>query len=219
MSMKNKIILAIAILLILSGSSVFIYSYFSNKQFESEVNLEMDNFLNSLKDNIQNVEIPKEDSDEEDNTDGLFNTDYQVGNKIIGIMEIESINVRAPIAMGTDPTTLNKYIGAYSTLNFIGEEGTNSAFASHTTMYDLNNCPYCYFQEAHTLKDGDIIKITWKDGHTYTYSVFNKILNESPNKDYYYMPVDGKTIITLTTCTIGNANTRTIIQAELLFVE
>ena len=132
---------------------------------------------------------------------------------IKGIIEIDSINLKAPIADNTDRDTLTKYVGKYSELEDFGEVSGVVGLAAHSTRF-AEPCPYCYFQNIGELQDGDIIKITWNDGKIYQYVVFDVQEWQNENTPGEFEPIENKEILILQTCTNGQRGTRTYVHAE-----
>lgn len=85
----------------------------------------------------------------EDKTEELLNVD-EIDEKIIGYITIEKIGLeKAPIANGTDNTTINKYIGHFEESSFL--DG-NVCLCSHN-----RGGKGAYFGRLKELQKGDVI--------------------------------------------------------------
>ena len=166
-----------------------IYHIFFNKN----INLEkVSNFMPS-------IDIIKDNIDDNNNKENVKKDEIDLGNWYI---EIPSINLSAPIAEGTDSTTLNTKVG-----HFIDSaiESGNIGLAGHNRGYEYN-----YFQDLKKLKKEDQI--------IYTHESFKKIyivdkieIIENSNWNYLKESEDNK--ITLITCIENQPKYRRCIQA------
>ena len=131
---------------------------------------------------------------------------------ILGILSIPALNIEGPVALGTDESVLQHYIALLPETGEPGEEG-NPVFASHSARNNFL-CSYCWFQKIDELQIGDEIRILWKDGREYLYEVteVKTWISETEVEDL--LPVPGKEMITLQTCTKGQQGVRTYVHAE-----
>lgn len=215
---KELLVPLLAGVLIVGGLACLSYSYWSNKSAEDETNATINNFMSDI---IQNAQIENNTSSEEIPVASPEpEQEITVEKKkpdTIGVMRISKISLEAPIAYGTDNWILKSHIGMYSSLDSIEELGGLAGFSAHSSV--TGRCSHCYFDRVEELVEGDEIEIIWNDGNIYKYSVFYVCPNEDKTLNYYYTPVADKTTITLTTCTDGNPDVRTIIRAELISTE
>ena len=139
-------------------------------------------------------------------------TEQQKDSNILGVLTIPALNIEGPVALGTDESILQQYIALLPGTGEPGEEG-NPVFASHSARNNFL-CSYCWFQKIDELKIGDEIRILWKDGWEYIYEVteVKTWISEAEVEDL--LPVPGKEMITLQTCTKGQQGVRTYVHAE-----
>ena len=182
--MKNKIskILITMGLLIIIGSLILItYSkYMENKA------------LSSFEEKIERQEVI---------------TEVNPGDEI-GIIEIESVNLKNVIVESTDKKYLNHHVCHFENSAMPGEDG-NFALAGHSSTYYYNQV----FNELHKVKIGDEIIIkTINDEFTYT--ITETIVVESDEIEVLDQDMTKKEI-TLVTCTNGGKQ-RFIVKGEVL---
>lgn len=140
--------------------------------------------------------------------------EYKEYTNTIGIIEIPSIKVKAPIALGTSNKILNKQVGQYKTTDPIGQPGGSTGFAAHSGARGWD-CWYCYFNDIGKLKKGAEIVIKWQDGKTYTYKVTEVKTKQDPKTPFVYERDESESRITLTTCTNGDGKYRTFVRGVL----
>jgi sortase A len=127
---------------------------------------------------------------------------------VIGVIEINKINVRLPILMGADDKALDKGAGFLEGTSYPGEIG-NSAIAAHRSRTYGR-----MFNRLGEVKEGDEITIKTTEG-TYHYVAFKKVIVQPNDLSVLKQNGDNK-ILTLITCEpIETATHRLIIQAKL----
>lgn len=147
---------------------------------------------------ISKIEFPKAISKvKEQNNESL---DIEIGNWYI---EIPSINLKAPIAEGTDRDTLNTKVGHF---NETDKTVGNVGLAAHNRGYKYN-----YFEKLKKLKINDEI--------IYKYENFEKKymitkIEIIKNTDWSYLEKTEKNKITLITCVENEPQYRRCVQAE-----
>lgn len=112
---------------------------------------------------------------------------------VIGIIEIESINVKYPIIEGSDQEALNKGIGHLTETAMIGEKG-NCVLCGHNGSRSGE-----FFTKLNMVAVGDLVRIMDERGDYHTYKVVNTRVvgpRENSIKD-----TDGTEKLTLFTCT------------------
>ena len=112
---------------------------------------------------------------------------------VIGIIEIESINVKYPIIEGADQEALNKGIGHLTETAMIGEKG-NCVLCGHNGSRSGE-----FFTKLNMVAVGDLVRIMDERGDYHTYKVANTRVvgpRENSIKD-----TDGTEKLTLFTCT------------------
>ena len=126
----------------------------------------------------------------------------------IGILTIESINLRLPIAEGVDEATLRIAPGRVPQTAQIGEVG-NAVIAGHRN-YTFGSM----FNRLGELDIGDLILYQARNGELMEFIVFEVAVIEPHDQVAFLQPVNDS-IITLYTCTpIRTATHRLIIRAQ-----
>ena len=125
-------------------------------------------------------------------------------NDVIGILEIDSIGVKAPIVLGEE--NLNYVVAKYRSSSDFGELG-NVILAAH------NNMRGSIFRNLHKLKIGSTVKII-SDNKELEYKITNRYIVE-PNDTSKINFSNDKKEITLITC-INHAKQRLILTGELV---
>ena len=124
-------------------------------------------------------------------------------NDVIGILEIDSIGVKAPIVLGEE--NLDYVVAKYRSSSDFGELG-NVILAAH------NNMRGAIFRNLHKLKIGATVKII-SDNKEFEYKITNRYIVE-PNDTSKINFSNDKKEITLITCT-NHAKQRLILTGEL----
>lgn len=114
----------------------------------------------------------------------------------IGIIEIESVNLKNVIVESTDKEYLNHHVTHFEESAMPGEDG-NFALAGHSSTYYYNQV----FNEVHKVKVGDKIKVTTIDDE-FIYTITETRVVESDEVDVLDQDMTKKEI-TLVTCTSG----------------
>ena len=181
--MINKIskILIIMGLLIIIGS-LMLTTYF--KYIDNSA-------LSSFEEKIENKEIL---------------TEINPGDEI-GIIEIESVNLKNAIVESTDNEYLRYHVCHFEESAMPGEYG-NFALAGHSSTYYHNQV----FNEVHKVKVGDKIKITTVDNE-FVYTITETKVVESDEIEVLNQDMSKKEI-TLVTCTNGGKQ-RFIVKGEI----
>lgn len=181
--MKNKIskLLILMGLLIIIGSLILItYSkYVDNKA------------LVSFEEKLENNEIL---------------TEINPGDEI-GIIEIESVNLKNVIVESTDNEYLRYHVCHFEESAMPGEYG-NFALAGHSSTYYYNQV----FNEVHKVEVGDKIKITTVNDK-FVYTITETKVVESNEIEVLDQDMSKKEI-TLVTCTNGGKQ-RFIVKGEI----
>ncbi|WP_119069897.1 class E sortase [Rubrobacter indicoceani] len=120
-----------------------------------------------------------------------------------------------PSASGTDTEALdsNKAVHLQGT-GFPWEEGANVYIAGHRLGYPGSDS-FLAFYDLTNLENGDEVTLTDAEGTEYTYRVFQE-KTVSPTDLSVTEPVEGKSVLTLQTCTLPDYSQRLIVQAELV---
>jgi len=126
----------------------------------------------------------------------------------IGILTIDTINLRLPIAEGVDEATLRIAPGRVPQTAQIGNIG-NAVIAGHRN-YTFGSM----FNRLGELVHGDIVQYQARNGEMMEFEVFEVAIIEPHDQVAFLQPVN-ESIITLYTCTpIRTATHRLIIRAQ-----
>lgn len=176
----SKTLITMGLLIIIGSLILIAYSkYVDNKA------------LASFEEKIENKEIL---------------TEINPGDEI-GIIEIESVNLKNVIVESTDNEYLKYHVCHFEESAMPGEYG-NFALAGHSSTYYYNQV----FNEVHKVKVGDKIKITTADNE-FVYTITETKVVESDEIEVLNQDMSKKEI-TLVTCTNGGKQ-RFIVKGEI----
>ncbi len=136
---------------------------------------------------------------------GVYEADDGTKYYTIGSIRIDKIGVDYPILASTTPSLLKISVCRFWGGN-VNEPG-NLCIAGHNYRNKR------FFSKVPTLNVGDIIEITDINEKTTQYSVYNKYTVEPDDVSCTSQLTNGRTIITLITCTNDNKQ-RVVVQAE-----
>jgi sortase A len=93
--------------------------------------------------------------------------------------------------------------------------GSNTFITGHALGFPRTRVPYAFYK-LDKMKPGDDIFIEDKDGQRYTFRVYD-LLTVEPNDYWTTYPVEGKTVVSLQSCTpIPTFKHRLIVRGELV---
>ena len=93
--------------------------------------------------------------------------------------------------------------------------GSNTFITGHALGFPRTRVPYVFYKLG-KMKPGDEIFIEDKEGHEYTFRVYD-LMTVEPNDYWTTYPVEGKTIVSLQSCTpIPTFENRLIVRGELV---
>ena len=93
--------------------------------------------------------------------------------------------------------------------------GSNTFITGHALGFPRTRVPYVFYKLG-KMKPGDEIYIEDKEGHEYTFRVYD-LMTVEPNDFWTTYPVEGKTIVSLQSCTpIPTFENRLIVRGELV---
>lgn len=168
--MTRKILAAVLIAVGLAALSVplFYHIYGSQKtdeligQFEQSVEQEY------MEDNEREKENKNENEAETENAEtSVSETDAAMlsSSNVIGVIEIDALDLKYPVVEGADSKQLSYGIGHIPNTAAIGSKG-NCVLAGHRgSRYGT------YFKYLNKLSEGDMVKITDKEGNVHWYEV------------------------------------------------
>jgi len=214
--MKDKKIwiIALGILLLFVGVFFAFKPMIENKIYDKKqdeiLSLIEDGHSDILVNISSNDEVDYYDLDDEEEAEMSNETEVIKSVNGIGILEIESIDLKLPVVEGATKATLKVALGRVSESAPIGEVG-NCIIAGHRKYeYGL------MFNRLDEVEVGDVIKYTSVDGKTLNFKVYaTTVIVPSDTSLFDYN--DGQKKLTLLTCTpIKKASHRLLIQASLM---
>ncbi len=128
--------------------------------------------------------------------------------EVIGIIEIDAIDLIYPIVEGADHAEMGVAIGHMSETAGIGEIG-NCTLAGHRGGYSGP-----YFEDLDKLKAGDLIRLTDAFGEEYIYEMTESMVVEPTDVWVVEDTGEGKAVLTLLTCEDKGTH-RLIVRAYL----
>ncbi|BDC03314.1 TPA: class D sortase [Clostridium perfringens] len=200
--MKKGFITLIIIGILLIGVALFID--FKSKSIQDDLVQKYEEKMYS--NSSVNYSIPEktENTEKKDTFTQPNNNKKNEKNDVIGILEIDSIGVKAPIVLGEE--NLDYVVAKYRSSSDFGELG-NVILAAH------NNMRGSIFRNLHKLKIGSTVKII-SDNKELEYKITNRYIVE-PNDTSKINFSNDKKEITLITC-INHAKQRLILNGELI---
>ncbi len=95
------------------------------------------------------------------------------------------------------------------------QEGSNTFIAGHALGFPRTRVPYAFY-ELDEMMPGDEILIEGADGKRYTFRMYDRLTVE-PDDFWVTYPVEGKTVVSLQTCTpVPSFENRLIVRGELV---
>jgi sortase A len=93
--------------------------------------------------------------------------------------------------------------------------GSNTFITGHALGFPRTRVPYAFYK-LNKMKVGDAIFVEDKEGQEYTFRVYD-LMTVEPNDYWATYPVEGKTVISLQSCTpIPTFENRLIVRGELV---
>ena len=197
-----KKILVILILIGISLISVASYIDYKDNNIKNDLisnyenNSSIDNSIEKENDNIENKVSNKFEYKEEGENSNRTN--------VIGILEIKSIGLKAPIVDGEE--NLDYVVAKYRNSANFGQVG-NVILAGH------NNMKGSIFKNLYKVKIGDIIEIK-TDNNIYKYKLTERVIVNPSDSSLLTQDISKKEI-TLITC-INRAKERLILKGKII---
>lgn len=223
--MKVKNILGV--LLIVAGACCMIYAIYINKHVEAQKDAlvaQYEDYINWVNDSELDVDeiedaMAKRRAEEESEIasaeaeapqqpehDKL--SEMSIPQGIIGIMEIDKIDLVVTMAEGTDNKSITLSVGHFPNTAMPGQVGNFAVVGHRSYRYGA------YFNRLDELQAGDTVRVKTVDG-IFTYCVDSKTVVE-PTELSVLDPTDTATM-TLVTCTpIRTATHRLIVKGHLI---
>lgn len=175
-------------LIILTLSAIVVLGIIIFKQYEGKENSNQA---------IQVVAQIEEEFNNIENTNKKIEMEYK-GYKVVGIIEIPSINIKYPILNKTNDNSMEYSITKFSggEVNEIG----NFVVAGHNYLNGT------MFGKVDQLKIGDEIKLTNLYNNTLTYEIFDIYSTDPNDTSIIESSKEGTKEVTLITCTNGHIN-------------
>ena len=175
-------------LVILTLSAIVVLGIIIFKQYEGKENSNQA---------IQVVAQIEEKFNNIENTNKKIEMEYK-GYKVVGIIEISSINIKYPILNKTNDNSMEYSITKFSggEVNEIG----NFVVAGHNYLNGT------MFGKVDQLKIGDEIKLTDLYNNTLTYEIFDIYSTDPNDTSIIESSKEGTKEVTLITCTNGHIN-------------
>lgn len=161
--MKRKIIAGILIAVGLAVMSVPLYYRFTGSQKSDE----MISRFEQMTEQETGHEEEKEDLGQENTEAAISQEDAATLSKeeVIGLIEIEALDLKYAVLEGTDSHELSCGIGHIPDTAGIGEKG-NCVLAGHNGSRHGT-----FFTNLKNIQTGDVVKLTDKKGDSYSYRV------------------------------------------------
>ncbi len=236
-----KIRFCLSIFLVVALMSAYVYSEYDrtkNEQVSADIlseienNIEEEYDVTAMEDEGILVAILTEDEETvivndsntievTDITEETENTIYQFQGysyKIIGMISIPKIDLKYPILDGeTDTVEETDKLLETSPVKFWGPDlnenwGESPNKVGNLCIVSHNYRNSKFFSKVPTLENGDIIEVADIDGNVIQYSVYDKFEVAIDDRTVTSQKTDGKTEITLITCTDDNT-LRVIVKA------
>ncbi|MBQ9605156.1 MAG: class D sortase [Firmicutes bacterium] len=204
----------VGVLLIAAGIGCMayaLYAKYSVEQKKDELVAQYEDYINWVNDNDLDVEQIEQSMSEQpvpETVDEQGLKAMQIPAGILGIMEIEKIDLVVTLAEGTDNKSITLSVGHFPGTAMPGQVGNFAVVGHRSYRYGA------YFNRLDELENGDIVRIKTADG-IFSYMVDSKMIVE-PNDTWVLEPSEAATM-TLVTCTpIRTATHRLIIKGHLL---
>jgi len=118
-----------------------------------------------------------------------------------------------PRAKGTNEDKLRDNPGIHlEGTGYPWQKGSNVYIAGHRLGYPSTGSFLAFF-DLDNLRKGDEVRLTDANGKRYTYRVYKKFIVD-PSDVFVTRPVEGKSVVTLQTCTLPDYSQRLIVRAE-----
>lgn len=219
---KNKKIYIIGVLLILLGSSSFLYRYVNEKidvayemMNKELIALQEDTILNNEISNEQesNNEENQQEVQEEQEQKQANELNREVINYYIGYLEIPKINLyRGFVDKESDANNVRINVKIITPSDYPDVEKGNFILASHS-----GNGYNAYFRDLYKLSNGDKAYIYYNN-KKYTYQITNIYLQPKIGTVTIFRD-HTKTNLTLITCTQNDESTQTLYILDLISIE
>lgn len=213
----NKVLTVILVILLIAivvGIGFVGYQYYlkiKNDNETSKVLEEFDKIIVELGDTKQNNNESSVTDPTQSPSGGMggisTNSLYYRGYKVIGKIEMPSVNLQYPILdMLTDAKAIDYSVAI--------QYGAGINKVGNTVIIGHNYYNGSFFGKNKRMKIGDVLYITDLQGNRIEYEIYNKYI--TPGEDYSYANrnTSGYREVTLVTCDSNNANRLVICARE-----
>ena len=189
---KKRINWPFVISLIIAGIAFVLYPEFLRYTGEKEAEQLMQGFEDKMEDENEEEMDVEEEETEEPASLSQEDADALSEEEVIGIIKIESIDIKYPVMEGTGEDVLCKGIGHLTETAGIGEKG-NCVLCGHN-----GSRRGTFFTPLNTVQIGDEVELIDKRGRSHIYKIVNTKVVEP--RDNSIKNTDGTEKLTLFTC-------------------
>ncbi len=189
---KKRINWPFVIALIIAGIAFVMYPEFLRHTGEKEAEELMQGFEDKMEDENEEEMDVEEEETEESSALSQEDADALSKEEVIGIIKIESIDIKYPVMEGTGEGVLCKGIGHLTETAEIGEKG-NCVLCGHN-----GSRRGTFFTPLNTVQIGDEVELIDKRGRSHIYKIVNTKVVEP--RDNSIKNTDGTEKLTLFTC-------------------
>lgn len=189
---KKRINWSFVIALIIAGIAFVMYPEFLRYTGEKEAEELMQGFEDELEDENEEEMDVEEEKTKEPSSLSQEDADALSEEEVIGIIKIESIDIKYPVMEGTSEDVLCKGIGHLAETAGIGEKG-NCVLCGHN-----GSRRGTFFTPLNTVQIGDEVELIDKRGRSHIYKIVNTKVVEP--RDNSIKNTDGTEKLTLFTC-------------------
>jgi LPXTG-site transpeptidase (sortase) family protein len=189
---KKRMNWPFVISLIIAGIAFVLYPEFMRYTGEKEAEQLMQGFEDKMEDENEEEMDVEEEETEESSALSQEDADALSEEEVIGIIKIESIDIKYPVMEGTGEDVLCKGIGHLTETAGIGEKG-NCVLCGHN-----GSRRGTFFTPLNTVQIGDEVELIDKRGRSHIYKIVNTKVVEP--RDNSIKNTDGTEKLTLFTC-------------------
>jgi sortase A len=211
--MKKILINLTSLALILAGlaliSTLFVGPFWRSSEASGEGSR---GTTNSSEFNVPTLESGQKAPSSTSGEDGGYSPeDKSLTMTVSSMRRVENDTI--PTTEGDDEQALKKHAAIHlEGTGFPWQKGSNVYIAGHRLGYPGTNS-FLAFYDLDSMKRGDKVTLEDANGKKYTYRVYKKFVAE-PTRLSVTQPVEGKSVLTLQTCTLPDYSKRLIVRAE-----
>lgn len=165
--MGRKVIAGICIV---AGIALLAVPFFYKLHGKSETDKLLKKFEQTLEEDVYEEETMQKEPESEQTSGSEEDTALLLEENVIGIIEIETIDIKLPIVEGTSANDIAYAIGHMSETASIGEVG-NCVLAGHNGSRNG-----VFFTNLNQLVEGDEVKLIDRNGEVYLYKVVDMFI-------------------------------------------